>query len=282
MTSVALASAPTSGTTYGNGESIEVVVTFDAPATVTTSGGTPGIGLTVGTVAKTAGYLRGSGSRRLLFAYEVHAADTDTDGVSVPADSIIRNGGQIASADGTAFELAHAALADDAAHKVNGAATPLTGGVCGRTQQVRVALLALVQVNDAAVADCSQVTESHLRALIGTLDLTARSIFGLKSGDFANLPSVSGLYLSFNDLQTLPVAVFHGLANMRDLRLSHNDLRMLPDGTFNGLPNLRILFLDNNGLQTLPDGVFNGLANLRTLGLYNNDLQTLSDGSSMA
>ena len=34
VTSVALASAPTSGTTYGNGERIEVLVTFNVPATV--------------------------------------------------------------------------------------------------------------------------------------------------------------------------------------------------------------------------------------------------------
>ena len=278
VTSVALASAPTTGTTYGNGESIEVAVTFDEPATVDTSGGTPGIGLTVGTAAKTAGYLRGSGGRRLVFAYEVQATDVDTDGVSVPADGIIRNGGQIANAGGAAFGLAHDALADDVDHRVDGAATPLTGGVCGRTQQVRAALLALIQVNDDAVADCSQVTTAHLQALIGAVNLTARSIIALKSGDFANLPNVSELYLSFNDLQTLPVAVFHGLDNTRILGLSYNDLRMLPDGTFNGLSSLRTLYLDNNDLQTLPDGVFDGLANLSTLGLYNNDLQMLSDG----
>ncbi len=277
VTSVALVSAPTNGTAYGNGESIEVVVTFDEPATVDTLGGTPGIGLMVGTAAKTAGYLRGSGGRRLVFAYEVQATDTDTDGVSVPANGIIRNGGQIANADGAVFGLAHDALADDAGHKVNGAGTPLTGrGVRPHPAGARCA--AGAGPGDAAVADCSQVTPDHLRVLIGTLDLTARSIIGLKSGDFANLPSVTGLYLSYNDLQTLPVAVFHGLANMRDLYLSYNDLRMLPDGTFNGLPNLRILYLDNNDLQTLPDGVFEGLANLRTLGLYNNGLQTLSDG----
>ena len=276
--SVALASVPTSGTTYGNGERIEVLVTFNEPATADTSSGTPSIGLTVGAAAQTAGYTRGSGSRRLVFAYDVQASDTDTDGVSVPANSLMRNGGRIVDSEGALFPLAHAALADDASHKVNGAVTAPMGRLCGRTPQVRAALLARVQANDDAVTDCSQVTTAHLQALNGALDLTARSIIGLKSGDFADLPSVSGLYLSFNDLQTLPVAVFHGLANMTDLYLSHNDLSMLPDGTFNGLPNLRVLFLDNNDLQTLPDGVFDGLANLTTLALYNNDLQTLSDG----
>ena len=41
VTAVAFASAPASGTTYGNGERIEVVVTLEEPATVDISNGTP-------------------------------------------------------------------------------------------------------------------------------------------------------------------------------------------------------------------------------------------------
>ena len=277
VTSVVLASTPTIGTTYGNGESIEVVVTFDAPATVTTSGSTPGIGLRVGTAAKTAGYLRGSGGRRLVFAYEVQAADTDTDGISVPANGIIRNGGRIANADGVAFELAHAALADDADHKVNGAGTPLTGGVCGRTPQVRDELLALVRRNNDAVANCSQVTTAHLEALTGALNLSGEGLIGLKSGDFANLLSVSRIFLYDNDLQTLPVGIFEDLANLRQLSLYNNALQTLPVGVFRGLVKLENLYLYNNALQTLPNRVFEDLANLRELQLNDNNLQTLPD-----
>ena len=270
VTSVALASAPTSGTTYGNGERIEVLVTFNEPATADTSSGTPSIGLTVGAAAQTAGYTRGSGSRNLVFAYEVQASDTDTDGVSVPANSLMRNGGRIVNSDGAVFGLAHNALADDAGHKVNGAGTPPADGVCGRTAQVRDALLAGVQANDDAVADCSQVTASHLQALNAELNLTARGIAGLESGDFANLTNLRVLYLDHNDLQTLPDGVFGGLASLQILNLSYNDLRMLSDGTFEGQPNLGILYLDHNDLQTLPDGVFEGPANLSSLYLANN------------
>ena len=113
--------------------------------TVDIQHGTPRIGLTVGTAAtttgflvtKTAGYLRGSGSRRLVFAYEVQASDTDMDGVSVPANSLVRNGGLIVNSDGFWFRLSHEALTDNTDHKVNGAVTPPSGGVCGRTAQVR-------------------------------------------------------------------------------------------------------------------------------------------------
>ena len=278
MDSVALASAPTSGTTYGNGERIEVLVTFDEPVTADITDGTPSIGLTVGAAAQTAGYTRGSGSRRLVFAYDVQASDTDTDGVSVPANSLMRNGGRIVASDGALVALAHAALADDASHKVNGAAPALTGGVCGRTPQVRAALLAGVQANDDAVTDCSQVTTAHLQALNGTLNLTGQGIVGLKSGDFANLTNLRILFLSNNDLQTLPDGVFGGLVSLQTLNLDNNDFQTLPDGVFGGLASLDSLLLNDNGLQTLPDGVFGGLASLRALFLNDNDLQTLPDG----
>ena len=277
MTAVALASAPASGTTYGNGESIEVVVTLEEPATVDISGGTPRIGLTVGAAAKTAGYLRGSGSRSLVFAYEVQASDTDLDGVSVPVNSLARNGGRIVNSVGFVFRLTHEALTDNSDHKVNGAVTPLSGGVCGRTAQVRAALLARVQANDATVANCSQVTTAHLQALTGTLYLNRKGIIVLKSGDFANLTNLTGLLLFNNDLRTLPDGIFDGLANLEFLFLYENDLRTLPDDIFDRLPKLRTLFLNDNDFRTLPGGIFEGLAKLRNLGLYDNDLQTLPD-----
>ena len=45
---------------------------------------------------------------------------------------------------------------------VDGGLDQVTGGICERTQQVRDALVAAVQANNAAVTDCSLVTEAHL------------------------------------------------------------------------------------------------------------------------
>ena len=278
VTSVALVSVPTIGTTYGNDERIEVAVTFEESATVDVSDGTPSIVLTVGTAAKTAGYLRGSGSWNLVFAYEVRASDTDTDGVSVPANSLARNGGRIVNPDGLEFRLTHDGLSDDIGHKVNGIGVPLTGGVCGRTPEVRAALLAAVQANDATAANCSQVTTAHLQALTGALNLVREGIVELKSGDFANLTSLGTLYLNDNDLRTLPDGIFEGLASLSALNMSGNDLRTLPDGVFKGLANLGSVFMAINALTELPDGVFEGLDNLFELNLGQNDLRTLPAG----
>ena len=247
-----------------------MVVTLNDPATVDISGGTPGIALTVGTAAKTAGYLHGSGGRRLVFAYEVQAADTDTDGVSVPADGIMLNGGRIVNADGAVFGIVHAALAANPGHRVDGTVNPQTIGVCGRTPEVRDALLARVQVDDSAVINCSQVTSAHLEALTGTLALFSMRITGLESGDFAGLSNLVTLYLSGNELTELPAGIFDGLANLTTLSLYNNDLRTLPVGVFDGLANLENLYLYRNDLRTLPDGVFVRLAKLSGLHMIGN------------
>ncbi len=127
VTGVAIASEPDSGTTYGDGETVEVGVTFAGAATVVESGALPSIGLTVGANARSAAYARGSGTRRLVFAYKVQASDADADGVAVPANGLAPGGGKIVDAGGAAFRLGHKALADDADHKVDGSVTPVRG-----------------------------------------------------------------------------------------------------------------------------------------------------------
>ncbi len=117
ISSVAIASAPESGAAYQLGEPIIVNVRFDRPVTVT---GAPQVALTVGSNTRQAAYFSGSGGRSVFFLYKVQAGDSDTDGVSIAANSVSLNGGGI---DGTAAALTHDAVAADTAHKVNGGAS---------------------------------------------------------------------------------------------------------------------------------------------------------------
>ena len=82
--------------------------------------------------------------------------------------------------------LGHDAVAADAAHRVDGSTPALTGGVCERTPQVRDALVAQAQGRDAAVTDCSKVTETHLAA-VRLLNLEDPGMTALKAGDFEGL-----------------------------------------------------------------------------------------------
>ena len=111
--------------TYGEGETIEVSVTFNEPVTATT--GTDFV-LSVGG-AKRAPLLRGSGTATLVFGYTVQTGDSDDDGIWIgDQDRTLvgdRNSnpqnGTIASVTTTvAADLAHAELGALSGHRVDG------------------------------------------------------------------------------------------------------------------------------------------------------------------
>ena len=275
-TAVAVVSKPVDGgDTYKGGEKIEVAVTFGDRVLVDTSGGTPALGLAVGTETRQADYVRGTGSNRLVFEYTVQSGDTGSDGIAIAANGLAPGGGAIASVYGVRAILDHAALAAQTGHKVDGSLThgfDLTGGVCGRTPQVRDKLLERVKANDSNVSTCSDVTTTHLEALTGFLDLDIKGIAVLKRGDFANLGGIAGLTLEDNDLTVLPAGVFEGLDDtLTYLYLHDNDLQTIAPGVFDGLtgPALAIN-LQRNNLSSLPPRIFEKLAGLEGLNLNDN------------
>ena len=153
-----------------------------------------------------------------------------------------------------------------------------TVGICGRTPQVRDALVALIPV----VSNCADVTATHLAAITGTLELSGQQIIALAVGDFAvgdfaGLTSLTRLSLYSNALTTLPTGVFAELTALTELLLGSNQLSTLPDGVFDGLTRLETLALHNNALTMLDDGVFDGLTALRSLNLHGTKLAMLSD-----
>ncbi len=114
---VALTSSPLSGDTYGAAETVEVVVRFSGAVTAT---GTPQVALTIGTKARHA-TLSGWGSHSLYFSYTLKEDDHDEDGIGIPANALVRNGGTIKTADGTTdADLTHGAVAAERNSKVDG------------------------------------------------------------------------------------------------------------------------------------------------------------------
>ena len=129
-------------------------------------------------------------------------------------------------------------------------------GICSRTQQVRVAILAKI----SGVTDCALVTNEHLAAITGSLFLRNQGITGLQSGDFAGLTAVTDLNLNLNtNLGSLPAGVFDNLTALTTLSLGSNGLTALPAGVFDDLTALTTLELEGNGLTALRDGVFDNL-----------------------
>ena len=113
---VEITSRPERNATYAAGEAIEVTVTFSETVVVT---GTPRLRLNVGGVNRTTAYRSGTGAAA-VFVYRVADGESDTDGVSIEANSPALNGGRIRDgADNNAL-LTHDGLAADAGHKVDG------------------------------------------------------------------------------------------------------------------------------------------------------------------
>ena len=96
---------------YGFGEVIEFSVTFDTGVLVDTTEGTPGLAMRLASPNpgedRFLGYLRGSGGDTLVFQYIVQAEDVDNDGLFMPGNALVLNGGTIRGADGRDADTAH-------------------------------------------------------------------------------------------------------------------------------------------------------------------------------
>ena len=92
-----------------------------------------------------------------------------------------------------------------------------------RTQQVQDAIIAAVDGVNAA----ADVTDTHLAA-ITTLNLRAKGIPELKTGDFEGLSALTDLNLYGNQLSALPDGIFEGLTALTTLRLGGNTVNPMP------------------------------------------------------
>ena len=107
--------------TYGAWEHIELSVSFNKPVTVT---GAPTFSFDLGGTTTTAAYQGGSGTRTLVFSYQVMPDNSDTNGIAWAANALALAGGTIVEMGGSAAPTltvaVQSALSD---HKVNGAQT---------------------------------------------------------------------------------------------------------------------------------------------------------------
>ncbi len=153
VSGVTISSSPSSDSTYGRTEVIEVEVGFTRPVTVT---GAPQLALTIGSQTRQASYASGTGTATLAFRYTVVATDADSTGIGIAASALALNGGTIADARGgttaAGLGLGSNAISNDAAHKVDGSrgppgvtslsiGSPTVGDVFERGETIEVSLV---------------------------------------------------------------------------------------------------------------------------------------------
>ena len=95
--------------------------------------------------------------------------------------------------------------------------------VVDRTSEVRDAIVAAVP----NVTVAANVTESQVAA-ITSLNLRAKGILSLKTGDFSGMTALTSLNLFRNSLSSLPPGIFDGLTALTSLRLGGNVVEPIP------------------------------------------------------
>ena len=98
------------------GDVVSVTSTFSESVPVT---GTPQLPMVIGGNNRTATYTSGSGSTMLVFKYTIQAEETDTDGISIGANTIALNSGTIKDAAGNNATLTHNAVSANSSYKVD-------------------------------------------------------------------------------------------------------------------------------------------------------------------
>ncbi len=122
--------------TLNAGDVLSVTVSLTEATTVTTGGGTPQIALVIGGTTVQASYASGSGSTALVFTYTVLAGQTDTNGISIDANSLTLNGGTLADAAGNPAGLDHVAVVDNGGYQVDTTAPAMATAVTGLIDDV--------------------------------------------------------------------------------------------------------------------------------------------------
>ena len=183
ITNVAVTSSPRLETdTYGEGETIEISVTFDEAVNATSD---TDFVLSV-SGPKRAPLVRGSGTATLVFGYTVQSGDSDSNGIWIgDQDRTLvgnRNGdpqnGTITSvATGTAADLTHGQLGALSGHKVDGSRTA--------GEPVEVTLhLSDSEVAEGASAVTVTATASPASATAFTVTVSASAVDPATDDDF--------------------------------------------------------------------------------------------------
>ncbi|MBU1663902.1 MAG: hypothetical protein KKG92_00705, partial [Gammaproteobacteria bacterium] len=116
--------------TLNAGDVVSVTVTMSEATIVT---GTPQLVLNIGGTTVQANYASGSGTTALVFTYTILAAQTDTNGITIAANSLTLNGGTLKDAAGNNATLTHALVADNGGYMVDTTAPTSIGATFANT-----------------------------------------------------------------------------------------------------------------------------------------------------
>ena len=214
--------------TYGEGEKIQVTVTFDEAVTVT---GNPFFRLRMGDSGSTpadkdAAYASGTGTNALVFEYTVLATDSDNNGIWIPVNALmLGDGDAIQNGAGKDMVLNYDQLGGQGSHKVDGRRkvtsivrqTPSSSPTNADSLTWRITFDE--NVNNV---DASDFTVSGTSATLTVSEITASTVYDVTAsgGDLAGLNDT--VTLAFSDSQDIEDASNNALVNTTPTGDNHN------------------------------------------------------------
>ncbi len=169
------------------GDTVSVTVKMSEATTVT---GTPTVALKIGDTTVQAKYASGSGTNALVFTYAIQAGRTDSDGISIAANSLNLNGGTLRDAAGNTATLTHVAVTDNSAYIVDTAAPVATGATPD-----------LLDISDNG----SSSTDNITTAKTPTMRISLPASTGIAAGDKVELMDAGRSYVVFGKSDTTAI-----------------------------------------------------------------------------
>lgn len=114
---------------------------------------------------------------------------------------------------------------------------------------------------------------------LSELDLSNNDISRLECQDFATLTKLRHLNLYHNSITTLKDCVFKDLIKLEVLKIHNNKISDIHKHAFTNLSKLKQLHLNANKLTKIKRGEFLGLKSLLNLSLHDNEIRKLENGS---
>ena len=159
-----------------------------------------------------------------------------------------------------------------AINPMDNAQAQTSNGICGRDATVQTAIMASI----ADVNLCADVTNQHLAAITGALDLSDNSLTALAASDLEGLSGLTALDISDNDIEYLPSHVFDDLTALEEIDLSGNGLMLMPPDPFHKNLSLEIMDASDNEISSLQEGIFINNGALVKVDFSDNDINYLS------